>query len=151
MDSEGKPTDTAGTSTQPPGRRTDELLSMLAERIGAKLSSATVFGSPVERDGVTVVPVAAARFGFGAGGGSDPAKHQEGEGGGGGGGVVPVATSSSRTAEAGSSRSSTRRGCSHSLPARSSPHSRSCVPRSLRIGAGALCAGDDASFRRVGA
>ncbi|HET9738615.1 MAG TPA: spore germination protein GerW family protein [Solirubrobacteraceae bacterium] len=90
MDSEGKPTDAAGTSTQPPGRRTDELLSLLAERIGAKLSSATVFGTPVERDGVTVVPVAAARFGFGAGGGSDPAKQQEGEGGGGGGGVVPV-------------------------------------------------------------
>ena len=90
MDSEGKPTDTAGTSTQPPGRRTDELLSLLAERIGAKLSSATVFGTPVERDGVTVVPVAAARFGFGAGGGSDPSKQQEGEGGGGGGGVVPV-------------------------------------------------------------
>lgn len=90
MDSEGKPTAATGTSTQPPGRRTDELLSLLAERIGAKLSSSTVFGTPVERDGVTVVPVAAARFGFGAGGGSDPAKQQEGEGGGGGGGVVPV-------------------------------------------------------------
>ena len=77
-------------SAPPNKRRTDELLSLLAERIGAKLGSSTVFGTPVERDGVTVVPVAAARFGFGAGGGSDPAKQQEGEGGGGGGGVVPV-------------------------------------------------------------
>jgi uncharacterized spore protein YtfJ len=90
MDSEGNPTEAAGASIQPPRRRTDELLSLLAERIGAKLSSSSVYGTPVERDGVTVVPVAAARFGFGAGGGSDPAKQQEGEGGGGGGGVVPV-------------------------------------------------------------
>jgi uncharacterized spore protein YtfJ len=90
MDSGRKPTEAAAASIQPPRRRTDELLSLLAERIGAKLNSSTVYGTPVERDGVTVVPVAAARFGFGAGGGSDPAKQQEGEGGGGGGGVVPV-------------------------------------------------------------
>jgi uncharacterized spore protein YtfJ len=49
-----------------------------------------VFGAPVERDGVTIVPVAAARFGIGAGGGSDPGKGQEGEGGGGGGTVAPT-------------------------------------------------------------
>jgi uncharacterized spore protein YtfJ len=90
MESGRKPTEAAAASIQPPRRRTDELLSLLAERIGAKLNSSTVYGTPVERDGVTVVPVAAARFGFGAGGGSDPAKQQEGEGGGGGGGVVPV-------------------------------------------------------------
>jgi len=73
-----------------PRRRGDELLSMLAERIGARLGVATVFGAPVERDGVTVVPVAVARFGIGAGSGSDPSKAQEGEGGGGGGTVVPT-------------------------------------------------------------
>jgi uncharacterized spore protein YtfJ len=44
----------------------------LFDRIGARFSAATVYGSPIERDGVTVVPVAAARFGIGAGGGSDP-------------------------------------------------------------------------------
>ncbi|HET8756976.1 MAG TPA: spore germination protein GerW family protein [Solirubrobacteraceae bacterium] len=71
-------------------RRGDELLSMLAERIGARLGTATVFGAPVERDGVTVVPVAVARFGIGAGSGTDPAKGQEGEGGGGGGIVAPT-------------------------------------------------------------
>lgn len=90
MSAERNPTEAGNHPSQPPRRRTDELLSLLAERIGAKLTSSTVFGTPVERDGVTVVPVAAARFGFGAGGGSDPAKQQEGEGGGGGGGVVPV-------------------------------------------------------------
>jgi uncharacterized spore protein YtfJ len=44
-----------------------------------------VFGAPIERDGVTVIPVAAIRFGIGGGGGSDPSKGQDGEGGGGGG------------------------------------------------------------------
>src|SRR5918995_4438306 len=77
-------------STSVPRRRGDDLLSMLAERIGARLGAATVFGAPVERDGVTVVPVAVARFGIGAGGGSDPSKGQEGEGGGGGGIVAPT-------------------------------------------------------------
>ena len=80
--------ETSTTST--PRRRGDELLSMLAERIGARLGTATVFGAPVERDGVTVVPVAIARFGFGGGSGSDPGKGQEGEGGGGGGTVAPT-------------------------------------------------------------
>jgi uncharacterized spore protein YtfJ len=80
--------DTSTTSV--PRRRSDELLSTLAERIGARLGAATVFGAPVERDGVTVVPVAVARFGLGAGGGADPSKGQEGEGGGGGGIVTPT-------------------------------------------------------------
>jgi uncharacterized spore protein YtfJ len=73
-----------------PRRRGDELLSMLAERIGSRLGAATVFGTPVEREGVTVVPVAVARFGIGAGSGADPGKGQEGEGGGGGGIVAPT-------------------------------------------------------------
>jgi uncharacterized spore protein YtfJ len=78
------------TTTSVPRRRGDELLSTLAERIGARLGAATVFGTPVERDGVTVVPVALARFGIGAGSGTDPTKGQEGEGGGGGGTVTPT-------------------------------------------------------------
>ena len=77
-------------TTSVPRRRGDELLSALAERIGGRLGAATVFGEPVEREGVTVIPVAVARFGIGAGGGSDPSKGQEGEGGGGGGGVTPT-------------------------------------------------------------
>jgi uncharacterized spore protein YtfJ len=78
------------STTSVPRRRGDELLYMLAERIGARLGTATVFGAPVERDGVTVIPVAVARFGIGAGSGSDPSKGQEGEGGGGGGIVAPT-------------------------------------------------------------
>src|SRR5918992_6265842 len=77
------------STTSVPRRRGDELLSVLAERIGARLGAATVFGAPVEREGVTVVPVAVARFGIGAGSGTDPSKGQEGEGGGGGGTVAP--------------------------------------------------------------
>jgi uncharacterized spore protein YtfJ len=78
------------TTTSGPRRRGDELLAALAERIGARLGATTVFGAPVERDGVTVVPVAVARFGMGAGSGTDPSKGQEGEGGGGAGMVTPT-------------------------------------------------------------
>jgi uncharacterized spore protein YtfJ len=63
---------------------------MLVERLGGRLTAATVYGDPVERDGVTVVPVASARFGLGAGSGTDPAKGGHGEGGGGGGAVTPT-------------------------------------------------------------
>jgi Sporulation protein YtfJ (Spore_YtfJ) len=66
-------------------RRTDEMLAALAERIGARFDASNVFGTPVERDGVTVIPIATIRFGMGGGGGSDPGKGQGGEGGGGGG------------------------------------------------------------------
>jgi uncharacterized spore protein YtfJ len=90
MTTETNPPEGSSASAQPPRRRGDELLSLLAERIGAQLGSSTVYGTPVERDGVTVVPVASARFGFGAGTGSDPAKRQEGEGGGGAGTITPV-------------------------------------------------------------
>jgi uncharacterized spore protein YtfJ len=45
----------------------------LLERLGQQLSSSTtaqaVYGTPVERDGITVIPVARARYGFGGGGG----------------------------------------------------------------------------------
>jgi hypothetical protein len=75
-------------SAQPPRRRADELLSMLADRVGAQMGASTIYGTPVERDGVTVIPVAVARCGIGAGSGSDPSKRQEGEGGGGGGTIT---------------------------------------------------------------
>ena len=56
----------------------------LAERVGATASARAVFGEPVERDGVTVIPVASTAWAFGGGGGTSP----EGEGTGGGGGSV---------------------------------------------------------------
>ena len=43
-----------------------------------------VFGDPIEKDGVTVIPVAAIRGGLGYGGGHDDSGNQ---GGGGGGGI----------------------------------------------------------------
>jgi uncharacterized spore protein YtfJ len=73
-----------------PTQASDALLSSLADRIPARLGASTVYGAPVERDGVTVVPVAVARFGIGAGRGSDPSKGQEGEGGGWGGVITPA-------------------------------------------------------------
>jgi uncharacterized spore protein YtfJ len=78
------------STTSVPRPRGDELLSVLADRIGARLVASNVYGTPVERDGVTVVPVAVVRLGIGAGSGSDPSKHQEGEGGGAGGTAAPA-------------------------------------------------------------
>lgn len=48
----------------------DTLLERLAEKVGAKAQVSTVFGDPVDREGVTVIPVAKAAWGFGGGGGS---------------------------------------------------------------------------------
>lgn len=53
----------------------------LAERLGMSASARTVFAEPVEREGVTVIPVARVRYGFGGGGGG----REEGQGNGGGG------------------------------------------------------------------
>jgi uncharacterized spore protein YtfJ len=82
--------DTTPAATPPRTRRTDDLIVKLAERLGAQLATSTVYGTAVERDGVSVVPVAVARLGFGGGSGADPSKQQEGEGGGGVGSVAPV-------------------------------------------------------------
>jgi uncharacterized spore protein YtfJ len=66
----------------------------LAKRLGLSASAKAVFGEPVERDGVTVVPVAKVRWGFGGGSGAGR-KFKKGDvsgkgGGGGGGGAVHV-------------------------------------------------------------
>jgi uncharacterized spore protein YtfJ len=73
------------------GKRTelvDELLDRIGQTVGQKAQVSTVFGEPVERDNVTVIPVAKTRFGFGGGGGSGSREGNEGTGGGGGGGAV---------------------------------------------------------------
>lgn len=44
----------------------------MAERVGGKASVRAVFGEPIERDGITVIPVAKVRWGFGGGAGSGP-------------------------------------------------------------------------------
>ena len=66
-------------------------LTRLAERLGANAAASAVFGTPVERDGVTVIPVARVRWGFGGGGGGGrKAKAQDGWGGGGGVQAAPL-------------------------------------------------------------
>jgi uncharacterized spore protein YtfJ len=65
-----------------------ELLERIGETVGQRAQVSTIFGEPVEREGVTVIPVAKARFGFGGGGGSGSRESDQGSGGGGGGGVA---------------------------------------------------------------
>jgi uncharacterized spore protein YtfJ len=66
----------------------NELLERIGETVGRRADVSTIFGEPVEREGVTVIPVAKARFGFGGGGGSGSRQGDEGSGGGGGGGAA---------------------------------------------------------------
>jgi uncharacterized spore protein YtfJ len=72
--------------------RGEDVVHMLAEKIGIHAAAGAVFGSPVERDGVTVIPVAKVRWGFGGGSGRGIEEGSEsgeiGEGSGGGGGVM---------------------------------------------------------------
>ena len=65
----------------------ENMLERLANRIGGRIRVKMIFGEPVEKDGVTVIPVARARWGLGSG--SDSGGNQMGEGisAGGGGGV----------------------------------------------------------------
>jgi uncharacterized spore protein YtfJ len=64
------------------------LVERLAERTSATARASAVFGEPVKRGDVKVIPVARARWGFGGGTGTSP----EGSGGGGGGAgwVTPI-------------------------------------------------------------
>jgi uncharacterized spore protein YtfJ len=66
----------------------EEFISTMAEKLGAAARAATIFGDAVERDGITVIPVAKARWGFG--GGAGHRKDEDGAGGGGGAQVTPV-------------------------------------------------------------
>jgi uncharacterized spore protein YtfJ len=79
-----------------------ELLDRLIDALGG--ATRAVFGEPVERGGVTVIPLAAARmaFGGGAGKGADNAGFRGGDGGGGGGlaSVRPVGYITIRDGEA---------------------------------------------------
>jgi uncharacterized spore protein YtfJ len=66
----------------------DVLLQRIGTTVGDRARVSTIFGEPVEREGITVIPVAKARFGFGGGGGGGSRQGEEGSGGGGGGGAV---------------------------------------------------------------
>jgi hypothetical protein len=68
-------------------------MEWLAERIGARASVTAVFGEPIERGDVTVIPVARVRWGFGGGegqGGEAAGPTGSGLGGGGGAAGDPV-------------------------------------------------------------
>ena len=54
----------------------DDRLSKLVESLGGTASAQAVFGTPVEREGVTIVPVARVRFGVGGGGGRGPGRRK---------------------------------------------------------------------------
>lgn len=64
----------------------------IAARLGLHASASAVFGDPVDRDGITVIPVAKIRWGFGGGSGrgidGDSETGDIGEGAGAGGGVM---------------------------------------------------------------
>jgi uncharacterized spore protein YtfJ len=68
--------------------RMNSFLEGLAQRLSGTATAATVFGAPVERGDVTVIPVARAAYGFG--GGSGTRSGEEGSGGGGGVRAAPV-------------------------------------------------------------
>ena len=69
----------------------ETFVERLAQRVGSSFGAATLFGEPVERGGVTVIPVSRAAWGFGGGSGSGPEKvGGTGGGGGGGGSAWPV-------------------------------------------------------------
>ena len=64
-------------------------LERLAGAVGGSVRTQTVYGHPVEREGITVIPVARVSYGFGGGGGAS-AGAEHGEGGGGAGQARPV-------------------------------------------------------------
>ena len=65
-----------------------DFLDSMAERFGATANAATIFGAPIERDEITVIPVAKVAYGFG--GGRGQGSRGDGSGGGGGMRVSPV-------------------------------------------------------------
>ena len=66
-----------------------QLLKGTVEELDRLLNAKNVLGDPIERDGVTVIPIVSYGFGFGAGGNTG-AKTGTGAGTGGGGGIKPL-------------------------------------------------------------
>jgi uncharacterized spore protein YtfJ len=72
------------------GSSIDGFVERMAERIGAKASVRAVFGDPIERGGITIIPVARVRWGFGGGAGHGPMAVGPGNAS----GTAPTATAS---------------------------------------------------------
>lgn len=64
------------------------MVERLAEKFGISANTSRIYGEPVERDGVTVIPVSKAAYGFGGGAGIKAG--EEGSGGGGGMSLTPI-------------------------------------------------------------
>jgi len=64
----------------------DTFVHRLADALGAKSSASAAYGPPIEREGITVVPVAKVRWGVGGGGGTGSATEKMSGGGSGGAG-----------------------------------------------------------------
>jgi len=69
-------------------QKESSFIERLAHQLGITANAKHIYGEPVERDGVTVIPVAKAVYGFGGGGGKK--ETEEGLGGGGGVMLTPV-------------------------------------------------------------
>ncbi len=65
----------------------DRFIERLVDRIGGQAGVSAVFGAPIERDGLTIVPVARVRWAFGGGAGGSQGPEEPVAGAGGGGGV----------------------------------------------------------------
>ena len=71
-----------------PATPAQSLLERLGQQLSTTATAQTVYGTPVERDGITVIPVARARYGFrGGGGGGTQAGEAVGSGLGAGVGI----------------------------------------------------------------
>jgi hypothetical protein len=68
----------------------DQLIERLVERVGGRAGIEAVFGPPIERGDVTVIPVARIRWGVGGGGGASETERASGSGGGGGVAADPI-------------------------------------------------------------
>ena len=85
-------TETAIREAKTTGEAFSRVVEQLAKTIGGHSHADTIFGAPITRDGVTVIPVARVIGGFGAGsaGAAPSADVKDGFGGGGGFMVTPV-------------------------------------------------------------
>jgi len=74
------------------GIQVPALIETVGKRLGSSFNAKAVFGAPVERGSVTVIPVARAVWGYGAGGGATTGGEEPGtgSGGGGGGAAAPI-------------------------------------------------------------
>src|SRR3954468_16193620 len=57
-----------------------ELMDRMASKLGGKASVSAVYGDPIERGGVTVIPVARVSLGFGVGRWKGPSRLPDGRG-----------------------------------------------------------------------